>query len=65
MVWRILEAPADIDIVAGGAIERIEAAEGEEHVRRNAMLQPAMCSATSSLMRTWVGPPGETATAEG
>ena len=26
-VARILEAPADIDIVAGGAVDRIEAAE--------------------------------------
>src|SRR5260370_42144631 len=33
--------------------------------RRNAMLQPAMCSATSSLISTWVGPPGDTATAAG
>ena len=29
------------------------------------MLQPAMCSATSSLISTWVGPPGDTATAAG
>src|SRR5258708_26633458 len=28
----ILEAPADVDVVAGRAIERIEAAEAEQHV---------------------------------
>ena len=61
----ILQAPADVDIVAGGAIDRIEAAEPQQRSRRNAMLQPAMCSATSSLSSTWVGPPGDTATAAG
>src|SRR5204863_2770601 len=29
------------------------------------MLQPGMCSATSSLSNTCVGPPGDTATADG
>jgi len=53
-----------LDIVAGampGAVASKPPISSRAS-RRKAMLQPGMCSATSSVMSTWVGAPGDTAT---
>ena len=59
----LLQPPADVDVVAGHAELRVEPADRlAARSLRNAMLQPGMCSATSSESSTWIGPPGALAT---
>ena len=56
------EPPANVHVVARRPKLRVEAADLYEVARRNAMLQPGMCSASESETRTCTGPPGAFAT---
>ena len=53
-----LQPPAHVHIVSRAEVDRVEAADRQQRVALNAMLQPGTCSAMRSSSSTCVGPPG-------